>query len=78
MRKRIWGILAAGVVAGGLAGFVLSRDTKQATPPAPSPVEFRKGELFPTLVLPRLRDGQPGSIGDFRGKKLILHIFASW
>ena len=35
------------------------------------------GAPFPPLLLPDL-DGRPGSVADWRGKKLILHIFASW
>ena len=36
------------------------------------------GEPFPGLVLPSMRDGSPGSISDFRGEKVFLHVFASW
>ncbi len=36
------------------------------------------GRPFPDLTLPALEDGKPVSIRDFRGQKLILHIFASW
>jgi len=36
------------------------------------------GHPFPDLTLPTLQDGQPVSLRDFRGQKLILHIFASW
>ncbi|MHB8522077.1 MAG: TlpA family protein disulfide reductase [Limisphaerales bacterium] len=41
-------------------------------------VELKPGQPFPELVLPKLADGQPGTISEFRGKKLILHLFASW
>ncbi|MBI4662460.1 MAG: hypothetical protein HY735_26890 [Verrucomicrobia bacterium] len=41
-------------------------------------VEFKVDQPFPGMVLPTLADGKPGSISEFRGKKLILHIFASW
>jgi hypothetical protein len=34
--------------------------------------------MFPTTVFPSLDGSRPGSVADFRGKKLILHIFASW
>jgi len=40
--------------------------------------DFQPGQQFPAIVLPSLKDGQPMSITQFRGKKLILHIFASW
>lgn len=41
-------------------------------------VEFKSGQPFPDIVLPKLSDGKPGAISQFRGKKLLLHIFASW
>ncbi len=36
------------------------------------------GEPFPNIVFPALEDGRARSIADFRGHKLILHVFASW
>ena len=39
---------------------------------------FKVGKPFPTLSLPSLDDGRPASIADFRGQKVILHVFASW
>ncbi len=36
------------------------------------------GEPFPLLQLPHLDDGGPGSVADYRGEKLVLHVFASW
>jgi hypothetical protein len=44
---------------------------------APSSL-FKVGQPFPNITLPSLKDGKPASIADFRGHKLILHIFASW
>jgi hypothetical protein len=41
-------------------------------------MELQAGRQFPNLTLPSLEDGRPASISDFRGRKLILHIFASW
>jgi hypothetical protein len=41
-------------------------------------VELKVDRPFPNLVLPSLQDGLPTSISKFRGKKLILQIFASW
>lgn len=40
--------------------------------------EVRVGEVYPQIVLPSLIDGKPMSLSDFRGKKIILHQFASW
>jgi hypothetical protein len=42
------------------------------------PVGFHAGQKFPEVVLPSMTDGQPMSVTQFRGKKVILHIFASW
>ena len=39
--------------------------------------EPRVGEPFPDLALPTL-EGSAKSISDFRGQKVILHVFASW
>jgi hypothetical protein len=36
------------------------------------------GQLFPFLVLPDVVDGRPRSLADFRGRKVLLHIWASW
>jgi hypothetical protein len=44
----------------------------------PSSTGFKVGEPFPNLVLPSLTDGKPLSLARFRGRKVILHIFASW
>jgi hypothetical protein len=45
---------------------------------APLPHGFNAGEAFPTLALPSAADGRPVSVAEFRGKKLIVNIFASW
>ncbi|MBI4539384.1 MAG: hypothetical protein HY704_07745 [Gemmatimonadetes bacterium] len=39
---------------------------------------FAVGQSFPTLAFPALEDRRPRSIADFRGNKVILHVFASW
>ena len=39
---------------------------------------FSVGQAFPDLILPSLEDHTPQSLADYRGQKLILHIFASW
>lgn len=39
---------------------------------------IKKGEPFPEIVLPSMEDGSPTSIRDFRGKRVMLHVFASW
>ncbi len=42
------------------------------------PPTIEVGQPFPAIVLPSLTDGEPMSIRDFRGEKVVLHIFASW
>lgn len=39
---------------------------------------FEIDQPFPLLVLPSLDDGRPLSLARFRGKKTVLHVFASW
>lgn len=39
---------------------------------------FAVGDLFPDLAFPALEDGTPARLSDFRGKKVMLHVFASW
>ena len=47
--------------------------------PAQEPrVGWEVGDRFPDLELPALADGSPLSIRDFRGRKVVLHVFASW
>jgi hypothetical protein len=41
-------------------------------------LELEVGRPFPEIALPRLTDGSPATIAQFRGRKLLLHIFASW
>ncbi|MCP3978753.1 MAG: hypothetical protein GY716_05405 [bacterium] len=40
--------------------------------------ELAEGSRFPDLVLPDARDGRPRSLSEFRGEKVVLHVFASW
>ena len=39
---------------------------------------FVEGETFPDLAFPSLEDGTPTRLSDFRGTKVMLHVFASW
>jgi hypothetical protein len=50
----------------------------QTTLPKGSSAAFQIGQPFPDIVLPSLKDGKPASLAQYRGQKLILHIFASW
>lgn len=44
----------------------------------PPGMGFEVGEPFPTMAFPALEDGTPRSMAEFRGAKVILHVFASW
>jgi hypothetical protein len=61
-----------------LLGALLASPAEPAKPANPDEYEPRVGEPFPHLVLPSLEDGSPLSVTSFRGKKLVLHIWASW
>ena len=39
---------------------------------------FAVGDVFPDLAFPSLEDGTPTRLSDFRGHKVMLHVFASW
>ncbi len=40
--------------------------------------QLEQGRPFPDLVLPSMIDGRPMSVADYRGRKVILQVFASW
>jgi len=40
--------------------------------------DLEVGKPFPDLLLPSLDGGAPASVADFRGQKLVLHLWASW
>lgn len=67
------------LVALGLAALAMfaPSDARAQSPGLPD-TGFEIGEPFPTLALPSLDGREPKSISDFRGRKLILHVFASW
>jgi hypothetical protein len=58
-----------------LAGLSVARADSLALRPAP---RFSVGEAFPLIALPVIEDGRARSIADFRGQKVVLHVFASW
>ena len=57
------------VLVGGLVG---------AARPVEAAPEIAVGEPFPMIVLPAADDGRPMSIADYRGRRVVLHVFASW
>jgi hypothetical protein len=72
--------------ASAVQGFVVSvllvlAVTCQSDTPAtvqPRDLALEVGRPFPEIVLPSLADGRPAAISQFRGQKLLLHLFASW
>ncbi len=40
--------------------------------------EIKMGQRFPDLTFRSMEDGSPVSMADYRGKKVVLHVFASW
>ncbi len=41
-------------------------------------VKIEPGRPFPDIVLPSIEDGRPMWLRQFRGRKVLLHVFASW
>jgi hypothetical protein len=46
--------------------------------PSDPVLKVQVGQPVPDFVLPSLEDGSPMSLAQFRGKKVLLHVFASW
>lgn len=63
-------------VLAAIATLLLANPVSAQRPQLPE--AFQVGKPFPTLSFPTLDDGRPSSVADFRGKRLILHVFASW
>jgi hypothetical protein len=45
---------------------------------SPAQAQWKAGERFPVISLPAAEDASFRSIADYRGKPLLLHIYASW
>ena len=65
-------------LAASLVGPVGLAAPPPAVGPEPLTTGLDVGQLFPAIALPSLRDGRPTSIADFRGRKVVLQVFASW
>lgn len=39
---------------------------------------IQEGETFPSLWFPSMTDGVPQHLEQWRGQKVVLHLFASW
>lgn len=57
---------------------VFSACRSQTPLPAFQQMQIEVGKPFPDHLFPGLVDGSPASIAQFRGKKTLLHVFASW
>ena len=57
------------------ASFVCATVDAQSKPATYRP---QVGEPHPDFVLPRIDNGKPLQLSDFRGKKILLVHFASW
>ena len=40
--------------------------------------DFGEGKRFPEIVFPRAADGEPASVNQYLGQKIMMHVFASW
>ncbi len=67
MRRRM--VIAAGMVGMAMAQPALAQRGLG---------EIKIGQPVPDLTFRSMEDGSPMSIADFRGKKVVLQIFASW
>ena len=68
--------VSAGALGAGAAGQPKPKPIWERN--APLPKGFNAGEAFPTIALPSAADGRLVSAAEFRGRKLIVNIFASW
>lgn len=41
-------------------------------------MSLKSGESFPDLQFPSIHGGESVGVSSFSGKKLMLHLFASW
>lgn len=57
---------------------MLSASSSEAQRAGPPDHGFEVGEPFPHLSFPTLEGEDRTSLADFRGQKVILHVFASW
>ena len=69
---RRWGLFV------GMIGLLMASPLQADVWQNPSMLAFKVGQPFPPVTLPSLADGKPLSIAQFRGQKVLLHVFASW
>jgi len=73
---RMWFMILLFITAGIANG--CSRTEPEQTEGLTLPIGASVGEVYPNYVFPSLEDGRPTALSEFRGKKVILHHFASW
>ena len=73
---RILALMAVVLAMTALNSDSLAQDKFESVPAFPV-LEIADGAAWPGFYLPDL-DGKPLSVQDYRGKKIVLHIFASW
>ncbi len=60
------------------AGISLSFLTGMPALLSAGPPQIEIGKPFPDITLPGIDNGEPRTLGEFRGRKVMLHLFASW
>jgi thiol-disulfide isomerase/thioredoxin len=72
------GEVSSGEVTGGeVPGGEVASSTSEAPKPAGKVDRSHKGEAAPTLAFTTL-DGKPASLADFRGKPVLMNLWATW
>ncbi len=78
MKSACWLALAAAVTTAPVMAQQAAKTKPIWARNHPLPPGFNVGEAFPTIALPSAADGHAVSLADFRGKKVIVNVFASW
>lgn len=73
---KLLGLMIATAFVFSAANMTAAEDTDTKLAAFPE-VKIAEGEAWPGFYLPDL-DGNALSVQDYRGKKIVLHIFASW
>ncbi len=66
------------LVVSALLAVLLLKSSAVAQPAPIESMSLEVGRPFPIILLPRMNDGLPDTIVNYRGQKIIMHIFASW
>ena len=78
MNSRVIGLVVAGLSVVALSSTATGQPKPIWERNYPLPKGFNPGDTFPTMALASAVDGHPVSLAEFRGKKVIVNIFASW